>query len=269
MSRIALGIEYDGSAFAGWQAQSHAHGVQSAVEVAVAQVANHPVEIVAAGRTDAGVHAAIQVVHFDTTVVRSERSWMLGSNAGLPKQVTVLWAREVPEDFHARYDARSRSYRYFILNRQVRPALGARFITWVREPLDSAAMHRAAQQLVGRHDFSSFRAAECQSRTPIRRLGSIDVTQRGELICISVTANAFLHHMVRNIAGVLIAVGCADQPEAWVSAVLAARDRRRGGITAPPQGLYLSGIEYDATLQLPSVAGEIFGLACPVRPDQV
>ncbi|HEU4486995.1 MAG TPA: hypothetical protein VFR96_16050, partial [Povalibacter sp.] len=157
----------------------------------------------------------------------------------------------------------------FILNRQVRPALGPQFITWVREPLDSAAMHRAAQHLVGEHDFSSFRAAECQSRTPIRRLDRIDVQRRGELICISVTANAFLHHMVRNIAGVLIAVGCSDQQEAWVGAVLAARDRRRGGITAPPQGLYLAGIEYDATLQLPSVAGEIFGLACPVRPDQV
>lgn len=267
--RIALGIEYDGSSFAGWQAQAHALGIQAAVEAAVAHVADHRVEVVAAGRTDAGVHAAIQVAHFDTTAVRTERSWVLGTNSGLPRQVTALWAREVPEDFHSRYSARSRSYRYFILNRQVRPALAATYVTWMREQLDSERMHRAAQQLVGEHDFSSFRAAECQSRTPMRRLDRIDVTRQGELICIAVTANAFLHHMVRNIAGVLMAVGCGDRPEGWVGDVLMARDRRSGGVTAPPQGLYLAGIEYDPALQLPSRAGEIFGLACPVRRDQV
>src|SRR5437868_12613869 len=165
MPRIALGIEYDGSAFSGWQAQSHAHGVQSAVEAALAHVADHPIEVVAAGRTDAGVHAAMQVVHFDTTATRTPRSWVLGANSGLPKQVTVLWAREVPEGFHARYSASARSYRYFILNRPVRPALGAQYVSWIREPLDHERMHVAAQQLVGEHDFSSFRAAECQSRT--------------------------------------------------------------------------------------------------------
>ena len=269
MARIALGIEYDGSAFAGWQSQLHAHGIQSTVEAAVSQVADHAVEVVAAGRTDAGVHAAIQVVHFDTSVVRSERSWVLGTNKGLPKQVSVLWAREVPDSFHARYGALARSYRYVILNRGVRPALGARHLTWVREPLDCEPMHVAAQQLVGEHDFSSFRAAECQSRSPIRRLQRIDVARSGELISIAVTANAFLHHMVRNIAGVLIAIGCGDRPVEWINEVMEARDRRSGGITAPPYGLYLTGIQYAAALQLPSVAAEIVGLACPVRPDQV
>jgi tRNA pseudouridine38-40 synthase len=269
MPRIALGIEYDGSAFAGWQSQTHAHGVQSAVESAVAQVADHPVEVAAAGRTDAGVHAAIQVVHFDTAAARSERSWVLGTNSGLPKQVTTLWARVVPDSFHARYSALSRSYRYYILNRGVRPALGAQTISWVREDLECERMHIAAQQLVGHHDFSSLRAAECQSRTPVRRLDRIDVCQQGEIICITVTANAFLHHMVRNIAGVLIAVGRGDRPIEWVAEVLAARDRRQGGVTAPPQGLYLTAIRYDPVFQLPSEAGDVRRMACPVRPDQV
>jgi tRNA pseudouridine38-40 synthase len=269
MPRIALGIEYDGSAFAGWQAQSHAFGIQASVEAAVAQVADHAAEVIAAGRTDAGVHAAMQVAHFDTQAVRSERSWVLGTNSNLPKQVSVLWAREVPDSFHARYSAITRSYRYFILNRTVRPALGSQLITWVREPLDHDHMHRAAQQLVGEHDFSSFRAAECQSRTPMRRIHCIEVQRAGEVLSILVTANAFLHHMVRNIAGVLIAVGCGDRPVEWVAEVLAARDRRTGGITAPPQGLYLTAIQYPAELHLPAEARSTSPLACPVLPDQV
>ncbi|HEY5809124.1 MAG TPA: tRNA pseudouridine(38-40) synthase TruA [Povalibacter sp.] len=269
MPRIALGIEYDGSAFAGWQSQTHAHGIQTVVEAAVAHVANHPAEVVAAGRTDAGVHAASQVVHFDSHAIRSERSWVLGANSELPRQVSVLWAREVPDSFHARYSAVARSYQYFILNRGVRAALGSQQVTWIREPLDHERMHVAAQQLVGSHDFSSFRAAECQSRSPVRQLHRIDVTRRGDSIAIAVTANAFLHHMVRNIAGVLIAVGCGDRPVEWVGEVLAVRDRRRGGVTAPPNGLYLTGIQYPSELQLPSEVREVLGLACPVRPDQV
>jgi tRNA pseudouridine38-40 synthase len=265
MPRIALGIEYDGSTFAGWQSQMHAHGIQSAMEAAVAQVADHPAEVVAAGRTDAGVHAAMQVVHFDTHAARTERSWVLGANANLPKQVSVLWAREVSDDFHARYSARARTYHYFILNRGVRAALGARHITWIREPLDHERMHAAAQQLVGEHDFSSFRAAECQSRSPIRRLRSILVQRHGDRLVIAVTANAFLHHMVRNIAGVLIAVGCGDRPSQWVAEVLAARDRRQGGVTAAPHGLYLSAIEYDTVFALPSRAGQILGTALPAE----
>jgi tRNA pseudouridine38-40 synthase len=269
MPRIALGIEYDGSIFAGWQSQAHAHGIQAAMEAAVAQVADHPTEVVAAGRTDAGVHAAMQVAHFDTHATRTERSWVLGTNANLPKQVSVLWARQVPDDFHARYSARSRTYHYFILNRAVRPALAGRHITWIREPLDEARMHAGAQQLIGEHDFSSFRAAECQSRTPIRRMQSIQVRRLDQTLVIAVNANAFLHHMVRNIAGALIAVGCGDRPVEWVAEVLAARDRRKGGITAPPNGLYLSGIEYDPILELPSRAAQILGVSCRVDANQV
>jgi len=269
MPRIALGIEYDGSTFAGWQSQIHARGIQSVVEAALSTVADHPVEVVVAGRTDAGVHAAIQVVHFDSAAVRTERSWVLGTNANLPKQVSALWAKPVPESFHARFGATARSYRYFILNRPVRPALLSRSISWVREPLDHKRMHIAAQQLVGHHDFSSFRAAECQSRSPVRRLERIEVARNGEVLCIAVTANAFLHHMVRNIAGTLIAVGAGDRPVEWVGEVLAACDRRVGGITAPPDGLYLTGIQYDRSLNLPSAVGSVLGFPCPVSSDQV
>lgn len=252
MSRIALGIEYDGSAFRGWQTQMHAVAVQPVIEAALAKVADHPVEVVAAGRTDAGVHAAMQVVHFDTTVQRTERSWTLGANSNLPKHISVLWAREVPEAFHARYSAQARSYRYLILNRVPRPALDFDRVCWVRDPLDAPLMQTAANQLLGEHDFSSFRAAECQARTPIRRMYEIRVERHGELVTLDVMANAFLQHMVRNIAGVLIAVGTGDRPVEWVGEVLAARDRRQGGVTAVPQGLYLVGVRYAAALQLPS-----------------
>jgi tRNA pseudouridine38-40 synthase len=250
--RIALGIEYDGSAFRGWQTQPDAVAVQPAVEAALSTVADHPVEVVAAGRTDAGVHAAMQVVHFDTTAQRTERSWTLGANSNLPKHVSVLWAREVPDAFHARYSAQARSYRYLILNRVPRPALDFDRVCWVRDPLDAQRMQTAANQLLGEHDFSSFRAAECQSRTPMRRMHEIRVERRGELVTLDVMANAFLQHMVRNIAGVLIAVGTGERPVEWVADVLAARDRRQGGVTAVPQGLYLVGVRYAAALQLPS-----------------
>nr|WP_298721563.1 tRNA pseudouridine(38-40) synthase TruA [uncultured Steroidobacter sp.] len=252
MPRIALGIEYDGSSFAGWQSQEHARGIQSVVEKGLSVVADHPVEAVAAGRTDAGVHAAMQVVHFDTTAIRSERSWMLGAVSNMPNEVSVLWAREVPEGFHARYSAMARRYRYVILNRVPRPALNAKRVAWIREPLDEKRMHEAAQHLVGEHDFSSFRAAQCQSRTPMRNLHEIAVTRHGELVVLTVCANAFLHHMVRNIAGVLIAIGTGEQPVDWSAQVLAYRDRKLGGVTAVPSGLYLAGIRYAPALNLPS-----------------
>jgi tRNA pseudouridine38-40 synthase len=250
--RVALGLEYDGSAFRGWQSQAHATGIQAVVEKALAEVANHPVEITAAGRTDAGVHALMQVVHFDTTAQRSERGWMLGVTSNLPKQVSVLWAREVSDAFHARYSAQARSYRYYILNRPVRPAIGADYVSWVREPLDAARMHKAAQFLIGEHDFSSYRAAQCQSRTPMRRVFQVSVQRFGEILELAITANAFLHHMVRNIAGVLIAIGTGERPVEWSREVLEARDRTFGGITAPPGGLYLTGVRYAPALQLPS-----------------
>jgi tRNA pseudouridine38-40 synthase len=252
MPRIALGIEYDGSAFRGWQSQAHAVGIQSLVERALAAVADHPIEVTAAGRTDAGVHALMQVVHFDTTAERSERGWMLGATSNLPKQVTVLWARAVSDAFHARYSAQARSYRYYILNRPVRAAIGADYVSWVREPLDEAWMHSAAQFLLGEHDFSSFRAAQCQARTPMRHVFEVTVRRFGAVLELAITANAFLHHMVRNIAGVLIAIGTGEQPIEWAREVLEARDRTFGGITAPPGGLYLTGVRYSAALALPS-----------------
>ena len=252
MLRIALGLEYDGSAFAGWQAQAHAVGVQSAVETALSRVANHPIAVTAAGRTDAGVHAAMQVVHFDTDAVRTERGWTLGANTYLPAQISALWARRTPDAFHARYSALARRYRYVILNRTPRPALAARRVSWVRDRLDEQRMHAAAQQLVGEHDFTSFRAAECQARTPMRHLHEISVVRTGEWVVLSVTANAFLHHMVRNIAGVLIAIGVGERPVAWAGELLALCDRRQGGVTAPASGLYLCGIRYSPALELPS-----------------
>ncbi len=273
--RIALGIEYDGSAFAGWQSQLHAVGVQSVVEKALSVVANEPIEVVAAGRTDAGVHASMQVVHFDTTATRDERSWMRGSAANLPKQVSVLWAREVAEGFHARYSAQARRYRYVILNREPRPALTVDRVSWVRDRLDEKRMHEAAQHLVGEHDFSSFRAAQCQSRTPMRHLHEITVGRHGELVVMTVCANAFLHHMVRNIAGVLIAIGIGERPVDWAAQVLSYRDRTLGGVTAVPGGLYLAGIRYAAAHGLPSDPPEpptdstANAVACPRLPDQV
>jgi tRNA pseudouridine38-40 synthase len=252
MPRFALGIEYDGSAFRGWQVQRHARSIQGEIERALTIVADHPVEVHAAGRTDAGVHAVAQVVHFDADVDRGERGWVLGANVNLPEQISALWLRAVPDDFHARYAAIERRYRYLILNRPARPAIARHHAAWVREPLDDARMHDAAQVLVGEHDFSAFRAAECQSRTPVRRLATISVRRAGGQVQIEVAANAFLHHMVRNIVGTLIAVGRGARPAGWVQEVLIGRDRRLGGVTAPPQGLYLWAIRYPDAFGLPS-----------------
>ncbi|MCM2311151.1 MAG: tRNA pseudouridine(38-40) synthase TruA [Steroidobacteraceae bacterium] len=251
MPRIALGIEYDGSAYAGWQHQAHARGVQGELERALAGVAGHEVSLTAAGRTDAGVHALMQVAHFDTQVDRPEHAWSLGGTAGSSDDVTVLWARAVPDHFHARYSALSRTYVYRILNRRMRPALERLRACWVRRPLDAERMELAAQCLVGEHDFSSFRAAECQSKSPMRRLDEISVDRCGDQVEIAVRANAFLHHMVRNIAGSLLLVGGGDRSEAWLAEVLAACDRTQAGPTAPPQGLYFAGVEYPAGFALP------------------
>jgi tRNA pseudouridine38-40 synthase len=257
MTRIALGLEYDGSAFAGWQAQAHATGVQSVVEAALSRLADHAVQVTAAGRTDAGVHAACQVVHFGTTSSRSELGWVRGTTSYLPTQISVLWAREVPDAFHARYSAQARRYLYVILNRKARPALAAQRVCWVRDPLDAARMQAGARHLLGEHDFSSFRAAQCQSRTPLRQLYEIEVQRRGELVLLTVCANAFLHHMVRNIAGVLIAIGTGARSPEWAAEVLALRDRTRAGVTAVASGLYLAGVRYAPALQLPSEPADI------------
>jgi tRNA pseudouridine38-40 synthase len=242
--RIALGIEYDGSRFSGWQRQAHALGVQQVLEEALSKVADHPVELVCAGRTDAGVHATAQVVHFDTDAVRTPRAWVLGTTSNLPPEVCVNWAQPVSGDFHARFSATGRQYRYVILNRPVRPALLHQRVCWEHWPLDAGRMAEAAQCLIGEHDFSSFRAQGCQAKHPRREVYSLQIQRHGDFIHLDVAANAFLHHMVRNIAGTLLAVGRGDEPVEWVRNVLEARDRTHGGITAPAGGLYLVQVRY-------------------------
>ena len=249
--RLALGIEYDGTDFSGWQRQAGARTVQECVERALSAVADHAVHVICAGRTDAGVHALGQVVHFDSDARRSLRSWVLGANVNLTGDVSVLWAREAVQDFHARFSARARHYRYVILNRETRPALGRHRASWYHRPLDERAMAQASAHLVGEHDFSSFRALACQAKHPVRTVQRLDVERRGDYLYIDVVANAFLHHMVRNIAGVLIAIGAGEHEPLWAQQVLEARDRTLGGVTAPARGLYLMGVEYPAQFSLP------------------
>lgn len=242
--RIACGIEYDGAAFCGWQRQPGSRTVQGVVEQALSFVADHAVEVACAGRTDAGVHATAQVVHFDTTAERSQRAWVLGGNSRLPDDVRLLWARPVEEDFHARFSAQARRYRYVILNRPVASALARSRVAWDHRPLDAARMLAGARHLLGEHDFSSFRALACQAKHAVRTVNALEVTRSGPYLYLDVEANAFLHHMVRNIAGVLMAVGRGEQAPDWVRAVLEQRDRTRGGVTAPAAGLYLVGVRY-------------------------
>ncbi|MCG7897085.1 MAG: tRNA pseudouridine(38-40) synthase TruA [Candidatus Thiodiazotropha lotti] len=242
--RVALGVEYDGTAFHGWQFQGDVRSVQESLQIALSKVADHEVTVHCAGRTDTGVHATGQIVHFDTPSIRTERSWVLGTNVNLPADVSVCWAKQMPEEFHARFSAIGRHYRYLILNRTYRSALWRDRAVWVHKPLDEQVMHRAAQYLVGTHDFSSYRALGCQAKHPVRTMHSLSVTRQGEMLSIDVHANAFLHHMVRNIAGVLIAIGKGEQSESWADEILALRDRTLGGVTAPPQGLCLTQVDY-------------------------
>jgi len=252
--RIALGVEYDGSAFCGWQAQKEGvDTVQEAVEAAISQVADERLRVICAGRTDTGVHGAEQVVHFDTTAQRSERSWVFGANANLPKQVCILWASPVSDDFHARFSARKRRYQYVIFNRPVRPTFLAYRTTWEYRPLNETRMQAAANYLVGEHDFNAYRAVGCQAKNPIRTVNYVRVSRRGELVYIDIEANAFLHHMVRNIAGVLMDIGAGKHPPEWARDILETRDRTQGGITAPPYGLYLTGVSYDEEFDLPQL----------------
>ncbi len=242
--RIALRLEYDGAGFAGWQRQPGQRTVQQAVEAALSRVADHPVEVTCAGRTDAGVHASGQVIHLDTTAARDDRAWLLGGNSHLPADVSVGAARRVADDFHARFSAVRRSYLYRIVNRTTRPALARGVAWWVHRPLDAARMAAAAATLIGEHDFSSFRAAECQALNAVRTLYRLDVNRVEDEVWLLVEANAFLHHMVRNLAGMLVAIGSGARPPAWAAEVLAARDRRVAAVTAPPQGLCLRSVTY-------------------------
>ncbi len=249
--RVALGIEYDGTDFFGWQRLAHGPSVQAEVEAALSFVANHPVEVTCAGRTDAGVHARCQVVHFDSTAIRDPRAWVLGATTRLPHAIAVLWAQAVPDDFNARFAARARRYRYTILNRPVRPALEARFVAWERVPLDADAMHVAAQALLGEQDFTSFRAVSCQARHARRCVTAISARRECGNVIIDIEANAFLHHMVRNIVGSLLEVGRGERPPGWIAELLAARDRSIAGATASPQGLTFIGPRYPAQWGLP------------------
>lgn len=257
--RIALGVEYDGSLYHGWQSQKGLRTVQQVIENALSSVADEPITIVCAGRTDTGVHASNQVIHFDCHKDRSVRSWVYGTNSNLPKDVCIKWAKEMPDDFHARFSASARQYRYVIYNGNVRPAVLRSAVTWHYRQLNHEIMHKAAQQLIGELDFTSFRSVECQSKTAMRNVHEISVTRRADMVIIDITANAFLHHMVRNIAGVLIAVGSYRHPQEWVKEVLEAKDRKLGAETAPPYGLYLVNVLYPEQFTMVSVQpGPIF-----------
>ncbi|GIX27353.1 tRNA pseudouridine(38-40) synthase TruA [Pelomicrobium sp. G1] len=250
--RIALGLEYDGSRFCGWQSQADGCSVQDALERALGAIAGHPVRVVAAGRTDAGVHALAQVVHFDTRAARPESAWVRGTNTHLPASVAVLWARPVAEDFHARFSARERSYRYLLLNHPVRPGVASGRVGWFHQALDLERMREAARHLVGEHDFSAFRSSECQARTPVRTLSQLAIRREGSLLVFDFRANAFLHHMVRNILGCLVYVGKGAYPPEWLAQVLKGRDRALGAPTFPADGLYFSGVRYEPRWNLPA-----------------
>lgn len=252
--RLALGVEYDGSAYCGWQTQPDACAIQDKLERALSQIAGETVRTVCAGRTDAGVHALGQVVHFDTSAERPDTAWVRGSNALLPATVAVTWSRRVDGDFHARYSALERCYRYILLNRPVRPAVNQARVGWFHVRLDLDRMREAATGLVGEHDFSAFRSSECQASTPVRHLRRLDIERHGDYVVFEFRANAFLHHMVRNIVGSLVYVGAARHPPEWMAQVRAARDRTLAAPTFEPAGLYLTRVVYDAAWGLPEPA---------------
>ena len=252
VSRIALGVEYKGARYRGWQRQEDGvPSVQGALEKALSKVADEPISLMCAGRTDAAVHASGQVVHFDTTVERPLKAWIMGGNANLPADISVTWAKVMPAHFHARFSAMARRYRYVIYNDQIRPAHQAEEVTWNHRPLDVSRMREAARALVGTHDFTSFRAVQCQAKSPVKTVHHLKVIEHGRFIVLDIRANAFLHHMVRNFAGVLMTIGAGERPVEWAAEVLAARDRRAGGVTAHPYGLYLVRVEYPEEFELP------------------
>lgn len=249
--RLVAAVEYDGSGFSGWQRQRHTGSVQEAVERAISRVADEAVEVTCAGRTDAGVHATGQVIHFDSGARREERAWVMGGNSHLPDSVRLLWVRPIDPDFHARFSALARGYRYVILSRPLPSALHRQRVAWTYKPLDAARMHEAGQALLGEHDFSAFRAAGCQARHAVRRISRLQVSRHGDYLYLDIEANAFLHHMVRNIAGSLMAIGAGEQPLEWIGEVLAGRDRTLAAATGPAAGLYLVKVSYPERYRLP------------------
>jgi tRNA pseudouridine38-40 synthase len=262
--KIAIGIEYDGSQFHGWQSQPSGNTVQDHLERALASVAGEQVRLAAAGRTDTGVHALAQVAHFETASARPLSAWVRGANALLPHAVAVQWAVPVGDDFHARYSAASRSYRYALYNHPVRPALLHGKVGWFHQPLDLAAMRAALAHIAGEHDFSAFRSSECQAKSPVRTLRACGISQQGAYFSFEFSANGFLHHMVRNIVGCLVFVGKGKHPPQWLAEVLAGRDRRLAAPTFPPDGLYLAAVEYAPAWNLPAFAPKLV-----LPPEQV
>ena len=255
--RIALGVEYDGRPFSGWQSQLDGRTVQDTLQHALSQIVGEPVSVIAAGRTDTGVHALEQVVHFDVQAERPLTAWVRGANALLPESIAVRWAHPVPDEFHARFSAHGRSYRYLLINRPTRPAIDAGKVGWYHAPLDVAAMQAAAQFLLGEHDFSAFRAAQCQAKSPVKNLRQLDIRCEDEMLVFDVSADAFLHHMVRNMVGCLVYVGKGKYPPDWLAEVLASRERSLAAPTFAPDGLYLRRIKYEAKWGLPQMNNDV------------
>lgn len=258
MPKIALGVEYLGTAYNGWQRQSHAPSVQFALEQALSQIASEPIEIYCAGRTDSGVHGIGQVIHFETSAVRPMNAWWLGSNALLPSDIRIRWAKIVSEEFHARFSAKARRYQYWIENRPVHSPVWINRMTWIKYPLDAIKMHAAAQYFLGEQDFNALRSCECQSHSSFRNVMHASVRRQGDLLCFDVKANAFLHHMVRNMIGVLLEVGQNRKPVDWVGTVLHSKDRTQAGVTAKPDGLYLLQVDYPSQYEIPETRAQVF-----------
>jgi tRNA pseudouridine38-40 synthase len=259
--RIAAGVEYDGRAYHGWQSQKTDRTttttitiptIQAHIETAFSKVANQPIQVVCAGRTDAGVHAIGQIIHFDTTVQRPDTAWIFGTNTYLPSDIGITWVRTVPNEFHARFSAISRRYHYLIYTRSIRPSIGRHQVTWDHRIFDLERMNQAAAYLIGEHDFTSYRGINCQSKSAIRTIHDLVIRSQGNMIVLDIRANAFLQHMVRNIAGVLMAIGIGEREPVWAREVLEARDRRAGGVTAPPHGLYFVKVEYPEQFGIPT-----------------
>ena len=255
--RFAIGLEYDGASFHGWQSQADGSGVQDALERALTSIAGSPVSVAAAGRTDSGVHATMQVVHFDSAAKREDTAWVRGVNALLPATIAVRWVRAVTADFHARFSAQGRHYSYLLLDRPVRPALLDGRVGWYHRHLAVEPMREAASALLGQHDFSAFRASECQAKSPIKTLHRLDISRQDDIIHFHFHADAFLQHMVRNIVGALVYIGSGRQPSTWSAELLAARDRARAAPTFTAAGLYLTGVDYDAHWNLPSTCAPV------------
>ena len=257
MARIALGIAYDGRPWQGWQTQPHGQTVQDTLERAIYEFLTVPVPTICAGRTDTGVHGLGQVVHLDTEIVRSEQSWVRGVNAHMPASVSVQWAQHVDDAFHARFSASERTYTYIIVNTRVRQPLWDGRAGWVHQSLDLDIMREAARSLLGEHDFSSFRSSQCQAKSPVRTMHALDVVKKGDLIIVTLRANAFLHHMVRNILGALIQVGQGREPVTYIDHLLSVCDRTQGAPTFSPDGLYLTAVKYPGFV-LPEISNTFF-----------